>query len=199
MPSSSTIRTVGIGTSERRRADRWRTSRRWTVTNDAPSRATMQREWPRSATMKGVIAPTESTAAVGRGDQPQRHPVGCRWPTSTMPRPCCCRCLHPDHRRVRRLGRHDRAARRAGQLRVGGRPAQLRQAHPDDLAAKILGAGGILFGGGRLQGACGASENRHVVLDGSERLGGPLGSHPGGVEKRTQTAPVQRIVARFPS
>ena len=60
--SSSTIRTLGIGTSsERRRVDGWRTSRGRTVTNDAPSRATMQRARRRSATMKGVIAPTEST------------------------------------------------------------------------------------------------------------------------------------------
>ncbi len=60
-------------------------------------------------------------------DRPRREP---RPGGSAAPR------LHPDHRRVRGNGRHHRVARGLWQLCVGGGPAELREADPDDLAAE---------------------------------------------------------------
>ena len=93
--SSSTIRTVGIGTSsERRRVDGWRTSREWTVIqrcpiarDDATRAASIRDDEPRDRP-DGI-----DPAAVGRGDPPRTPPSGCcRSPTrSTTPRRSCCR------------------------------------------------------------------------------------------------------------
>ena len=102
--------------------------------------------------------------ALAAVDRPRREP---------RPGGAAATRLHPDHRRVRGHRRHHRAARGRRERRVGGGPAELREADPDDLATEAArGRRGPvrrrLRGPGRcslVPGVCRSSTSRRGSVD----------------------------------